>query len=107
MPRGDRNATDRSRGYNANTLIDGRGDALDGVAIMGRGDLFLVVYGAAARLHRTRWLFDRADELARNHASVIVLMVVLPAADPPDGPTRAENATRLKALGFEGNVTPR
>jgi hypothetical protein len=78
------------------------GDVLvfDGVAVRARGDLLLVVYQLAARLHRTRWLFDRIDELVAKHPSgVLVFMVVLPTADPPDGPTREENMARLRKIG--------
>ena len=63
------------------------GDLLceDGVAVLGRGDAFLIVYQRAARLHRTRWLFRRLDEFAaKRTGSFVVLMIVLPTADPPD-----------------------
>jgi hypothetical protein len=71
----------------------------DGVAVMGRGDTFSIVYQKAARLHRTRWLFERMDAFAaRRQGDLMALMVVLPTADPPDGPTRAENAAGLKRL---------
>ncbi len=80
-------------------LIDGKVLAEDGVAVLGRGDVFLVVYQAAARLHRTKWLFDWADTYLRTRSGdFVTFMVVLPTADPPDAPTRAENATRLRQL---------
>jgi hypothetical protein len=78
------------------------GDVLaeDGVAVMGRGDTFSIVYQKAARVHRTRWLFERLEAfVAGRSGEVMVLMVVLPTADPPDAPTRAENAAGLKRLG--------
>ena len=60
----------------------------------------VVVYRSAARLHRTRWLFDQAEVIAaRNLNGTVVFMVVLPSADPPDKETRAENSARLKKLG--------
>ena len=60
----------------------------------------VVVYRSAARLHRTRWLFDQAEVIAaRNPNGTVVFMVVLPSADPPDKETRAENSARLKKLG--------
>jgi hypothetical protein len=72
---------------------------LDGVAFFARGDLALVVYQRAARLHRTRWLFDRLDEHAASvPGGILVLLVVLPSADPPDGPTRQENTLRTRKL---------
>jgi hypothetical protein len=72
----------------------------DGVAMLWRGDLVLIVYQLAARLPRTRWLFDRVDEiLAHRKENIIALMVILPTADPPDAPTRAENAARMRKLG--------
>lgn len=72
----------------------------DGVGVVCRGNLALIVYAADARLHRTRWLFDRLDELAtRNPEGVFALMVVTPNAAPPDAATRTENAARLRKLG--------
>ncbi len=69
----------------------------DGVAVSARGDVFLVVYQKAARLHRTRWLFARvAEYLGQIDGSLTFFMVVLPSADPPDGPTRAENAAQVR-----------
>jgi len=72
----------------------------DGVAMVVRGDLVLVVYQAPARLHRTKWLFDVLDKAAAaNPDGIRGLMVVLPTSDAPDAPTRAENAARLRKLG--------
>jgi hypothetical protein len=72
----------------------------DGVAVIARGDTFSIVYQRAARLHRTRWLFEQLDAFAATRAGDFqVLMIVLPTADPPDGPTRAENAAGLRRLG--------
>jgi hypothetical protein len=72
----------------------------DGVAVVIRGDVVLIVYQAPARLHRTRWLFDLLDKAAAdNPGGIKGFMVVLPTADPPDAKTRAENATRIRKLG--------
>ena len=71
----------------------------DGVAMLTRGDTIVLVYGLPARLHRSRWAYDLADQAAEvNPDGIVVLMVILPTADPPDGPTRAENATRMRKL---------
>jgi hypothetical protein len=71
----------------------------DGVAVIARGDLILIVYQQPARLHRTRWLFDMLDgAAAANLDGIKGLMVVLPTADPPDAPTRAENTARFRKL---------
>jgi len=76
--------------------------AHDGVAVATCGDAILVVYEAAARLPRSRWLFDPFDELAANNSGGIIgLMAVLRSADPPDRPTRVENAARVRKLGPE------
>src|SRR6185436_19986380 len=72
----------------------------DGVAVMGRGDTFCIVYQKAARLHRTRWLFVQMDKFAAwRQGDLTASMVVLPTADPPDAPTRAENTAGLKRVG--------
>lgn len=71
----------------------------DGVGVVMRGNLLLVLYGADARLHRTAWIFDRADEFAaRIKAPFLTLMIIAENAAPPDAPTRAENARRFKRL---------
>ena len=72
----------------------------DGVALVARGDVVLIVYRAAARLHRTRWLFDELDRAAaESPGGVMAYMVILATADPPDAATRAENTARLQKLG--------
>lgn len=71
----------------------------DGVGVVCRGNLVLVLYAADARLHRTRWAFDRVDELvAKCPEGVVCLMVILPTAGAPDAPTRAENAFRFRKI---------
>jgi hypothetical protein len=35
----------------------------DGIVFAHAGDTVLIVYAAPARLQRTRWLFDRLDEM--------------------------------------------
>jgi hypothetical protein len=49
--------------------VQAQGDALvnDGVALIVRGDVLLMLWSAAARLHRTRWVFDHLDALAALH----------------------------------------
>ena len=70
----------------------------DGVAIAHAGDTVIVVYAADARLHRTRWLFDRIDELVARTTPISALMIVPPSADIPDAQTRAENTRRMADL---------
>src|SRR5262245_2283547 len=71
----------------------------DGVGVVCRGNLVLVFYAVDARLDRTRWIFDRVDELVgRNPGGIYSLMVITPNAAPPDAPTRAENAKRFGQL---------
>jgi hypothetical protein len=79
---------------------DGKTLVEDGVAVLYRGDTVLIVYQAAARLHRTKWLFRSINELAAHRAGdFMAFMVVLPTADPPDAATRAENSAQLRKLG--------
>jgi hypothetical protein len=83
-------------------LPEGQTSTFDGVGMMWRGDVMLIVYQQAARLHRTRWLFDQCDEVCANlPGGLMALMVVLPSADPPDSATRTENNARLKKLGIK------
>lgn len=71
----------------------------DGVGMLLRGDVCLIVYQKPARIERTRWLFDVLDAaLDDNALCVLGLMIVLPTSDPPDGPTRQENHFRLRKI---------
>ncbi len=71
----------------------------DGVGMVCRGNLALVFYGADAHLNRSRWLFDRVDELAaRNPEGIYALMVIAPNSAPPDAAARAEDAKRFGQL---------
>ena len=66
---------------------------------MQRGDVALYVYSSDARLHRTRWAFDRADESVRSAPDgILILFIIPPSAAPPDSATRAENSARLKKV---------
>jgi hypothetical protein len=73
--------------------------AWDGVGTAIHGNVLLAYYAADARLDRTQWLFDRADEFAAEHpGGILCLMVIAGNAAPPDGPIRVENDKRLKTL---------
>lgn len=72
----------------------------DGVGMLRRGDVCLIVYQKAARLERTRWLFDVVDAMAeKTNLDLLGFMIVLPTSDPPDAPTHQENFVRLRRLG--------
>ncbi len=72
----------------------------DGVGMLFRGDACLIVYQKAARIERTRWLFDVVENyLLDNAHSLLAFLIVLPSADPPDAATRQENADRMKKIG--------
>jgi hypothetical protein len=74
-------------------------DVKDGVALIVRGDALISLWNAPARLHRSKWVYDAADDLAASNPSgMCALMILLPTADPPDGPTRRENALRMREL---------
>ena len=65
-----------------------------------RGDTCLVVYQKAARIERTRWLFDVVENYLLDHETdLLAFLIVLPSADPPDAPTRQENTDRMKKIG--------
>src|SRR5262245_28210870 len=65
-----------------------------------RGDTCLIVYQKAARIERTRWLFDVVEDYLLDHATdLLAFLIVLPSADPPDAGTRQENADRLRKIG--------
>lgn len=81
----------------ANTKVQ----VFDGVAFMQRGDVALYVYSSDARLHRTRWAFDRADDCVRTVGQpdgILILFIIPPSAAPPDAATRAENSARFKKI---------
>jgi hypothetical protein len=71
----------------------------DGVAFVQRGDVGLYVYSSDARVHRTRWAFDRADESVQSASDgILILFIIPPTAAPPDAATRAENSARFKKV---------
>jgi hypothetical protein len=79
--------------------VDGEVRVFDGVAAVVRGDLMTMVWKAPARLPRTRWVFDIIDALAaRRGDGIVVLMIILPTADPPDRDARMENDRRIRNL---------
>ena len=72
----------------------------DGVGFLALGDTVLIVWQAAARVERNRWLFDNVDAtLAENPGGIIILQHVLQSSNPPDKPARAENDARIRKLG--------
>jgi hypothetical protein len=72
----------------------------DGVGMLMRGDTCMIVYQKAARIERTRWVFDVVENyLLDNETDLLAFLIVLPSADPPDGRTRQENTDRLKKIG--------
>jgi hypothetical protein len=72
----------------------------DGVGMLFREDTCLIVYQKAARIERTRWLFDVVENyLLDNDTKLLALLIVLPSADPPDARTRQENTDRTRRIG--------
>jgi hypothetical protein len=78
-------------------IVKPRFAAFNGVGVAMRGTAFVVLYVADARVHRTRWVFDRADELALVTSDIHCLLVIDTSRGFPDGTTRAENARRFKS----------
>lgn len=71
----------------------------DGVTLLLTGDVVMTLWNAPARLHRSRWVYDRVDEfVSKSPGGLLALMILLPSADVPDGATRAENSVRLRKL---------
>ena len=84
----------------AEIIPEGKVLVYDGVGMLIRGDTCLIVYQKAARIERTRWLFDVVENyLLDNETDLLAFLIVLPSADPPDGRTRQENTDRLKKIG--------
>jgi hypothetical protein len=70
----------------------------DGVGVAMRDGILLVIYGADARLHRTAWIFDRAEEVIERAGYIYCLLVIDTTKALPDAATRAENAVRFGKL---------
>jgi hypothetical protein len=84
----------------ADIVPEGKVLVYDGVGVLIRGDTCLVVYQKAARIERTRWLFDVVENYLLDHnTDLLAFLIVLPSADPPDGRTRQENTDRMKKIG--------
>jgi len=72
----------------------------DGIGILVRGDFVAIVGKAPARLQRTKKLFDILDEAATSSSQgIVVMIVILPTADPPDKETREVTSERTNKLG--------
>ncbi len=72
----------------------------DGVAIARRGDAFVVLWKAPARMSRIQWMFDAADEFAsETPQGVLALVIILPSSSPPDAATVVGCIKRLRKLG--------
>lgn len=72
----------------------------DGVALIARGDLLLVLYPGDAAWQRSRWMFAAAERLlAQSPLGVIALVVVPGAPKPPDQATRAEETAAYARFG--------
>lgn len=72
----------------------------DGVGMLFRGDTCLVVYQKAARIERTRWLFDVVENyLLDNDTELLAFLIILPSAGTPDTPTWQENTDRMRKIG--------
>jgi hypothetical protein len=77
-------------------LVDGHVMTFDGVAAVVRGNTMTMLWKASARLPRSRWVMDKIDQLAaREPSGILVLMIILPSAAPPDRETRLENYRRI------------
>ena len=84
----------------AQVVPQGKVLVYDGVGMLFRGDACLIVYQKAARIERTRWLFDVVDNyLLDNDLTLLAFLIVLPSADPPDARTRQENTDRTRKIG--------
>jgi Protein kinase domain len=74
----------------------------DGVAILVRGDAFVMLWSTPARLPRTRWTFDQLDRMvAQRPGGVVAMMIILPTADPPDRLARQENERRIRRVAHD------
>jgi serine/threonine protein kinase len=72
----------------------------DGVAVAKKGDAFIVLWKAPARMGRITWMFDLADTFAsQTPRGVVSLVIVLPSSSPPDARTTIECVRRLRKLG--------
>jgi Protein kinase domain len=73
----------------------------DGVAILVRGDAFVMLWNTPARLPRTQWTFDQLDRMvAQQPGGIVALMIILPTADPPDRLARQENERRIRRVAY-------
>jgi hypothetical protein len=74
-------------------------EVFDGVAVSMRGDAFVALWNAPARVPRIRWGFSLMKrQIARYEQGIVALLVLLPTAHPPDGPARAENAKQIREV---------
>jgi hypothetical protein len=70
----------------------------DGVAMRARGDAVTVVYAADASGPRSRWLFERFEQLQPADRSWVVLLIIGAGARPPDQAGREDDAAAYTRL---------
>lgn len=74
----------------------------DEIALMARGDLLTVVYGADASLRRSVWIFGAAEKLiSQTGHSIQALLIVPPGTKPPDSATRDAESAAYRRLGSQ------
>ena len=72
-------------------------EQFDGVAAVAAGDVLIVLWRAAARVHRARWVHGQVERIAKRAATGFVLVqLILPSSNPPDKACRDEATATFK-----------
>src|SRR5262245_17122898 len=70
----------------------------DGVAMSLHGDIIVLLWKSASRQHRILWLGRQISELTAPLDSYVVLQLILPSSNPPDGAASAEVKRLIKSV---------
>jgi hypothetical protein len=72
-------------------------EQFDGVAAVSAGDILIVLWQAAARVHRARWVQARVERIAeRAPTGFVLVQLILPSSNPPDKACRDEASATFK-----------
>lgn len=74
----------------------------DGIGLMARGDLLMVIYAADASIRRSTWVFGAAEKLsAQSGRSIQALLIIPEGVKPPDNATREAESAAYERLGAQ------
>ena len=73
-------------------------EVFDGVALGTQGDAMLTLWKSGSRAHRLNWMFEFSEKFIVTQPSFVIMQVILPSSEPPDGDARKAISRQLEKL---------